>query len=389
MKSLNLILTVSFVLMLSRFTFAADSGGIDASHAAELDQAAAAAIDKKLTPGAVVSAGRADGMVYNHAWGHFRYEPDSPADTTSTVFDLASLSKTVGCAPSVMVLVDEGKIDVNDPASKYLPGLRTPDKKDITIAQLLLHMSGFEPDNPMSDYEGGPEAGLEGIYHSKLKYKPGTDFVYSDINYILLGELVKQVSGQPLNVFAKEHIFQPLGMKDTTYLPPSSWRDHIAPTQKRNGKWMIGTVHDPRAYALGGFAGHAGLFSTASDVGRFCRMILNKGELDGHRVLSAKTIELMTAPHSVHDPKHPDRVYVRTYGFDVDTGYSPSIRGKYFPKGKSFGHSGYTGTSLWIDPVDDCYVVLLTNRVYPDDDKSISPLRREVANIVGEAMCSK
>jgi len=240
----------------------------------------------------------------------------------------------------------------------------------------------------MSDYDEGPEHGLDRIYHGKLKYAPGTDFEYSDVSFIVLGELVKAVSGKPLNEFAKENVFEPLGMTHTTYLPPESWRDHIAPTEKRNGQWIVGEVHDPRAYALGGFAGHAGLFSTAGDVARWCRMILNKGELDGHRILSAHTVEEMTKPRPLKDPKDPKVVYVRGYGLDFDTKFSASPRGRIFQKGKTFGHTGYTGTSLWIDPQHDCFVVLLTNRVHPDDDAEIGTLRKRVATIVADALAA-
>jgi len=173
-------------------------------------------------------------------------------------------------------------------------------------------------------------------------------------------------------------------MQSTTYLPPKEWRDRIAPTEKRDGKWIVGEVHDPRAYALGGFAGHAGVFSTGSDVARFCRMILNKGQLDGRRILSEQTVEQMTKSRCLTNEKGVKSC--RGYGFDVDSTYSSGPRGKRFEKGKTFGHTGYTGTSLWIDPINDAFVVLLTNRVHPDDDAEIKALRKKVATIVGEAL---
>jgi CubicO group peptidase (beta-lactamase class C family) len=176
-------------------------------------------------------------------------------------------------------------------------------------------------------------------------------------------------------------------MNDTTYNPPASWKPRIAPTQKRNGNWMIGEVHDPRSYALGGVAGHAGLFSTAEDLAKFCRMILHHGELDGHRVMSAEQVQIWTEPHYFAYAPDSSRKAGRTYGFDVDTGYS-GPRGDRFPKGKSFGHTGFTGTSMWMDPGSGCFVILLTNSVHPDGSGNVIHLRSEVSSIVGEAVLS-
>jgi CubicO group peptidase (beta-lactamase class C family) len=281
-----------------------------------------------------------------------------------------------------MVLVDQGKLRVSDPVSKYIPGMDRPDKRDITIEQLLLHRGGFVADNPIKDYENAThEQMLERIYASKLKYAPGTDSIYSDLSMIVLGEVVKAVSGQPLVGFAKEHVFVPAGMKDTCYLPPQTWRTRIAPTEKRDGHWMIGEVHDPRAYSLGGFAGNAGVFGTAQDVGRWCRMILNRGEIDGVRVLSQQAVVEMTKRRCL-----PDGSHCRGYGVDFGSSLASAPRGDRFDAETTFGHTGYTGTMFWIDPVHDCFVVLLTNRVHPKDGTNISPLRRKVSTIVAEAL---
>jgi CubicO group peptidase (beta-lactamase class C family) len=240
-------------------------------------------------------------------------------------------------------------------------------------------------DNPESDYKNGGAAGLAAVYQSVLHYPPETHFEYSDLNYIVLGEIVKAVSGEPLDKFAKENIFQPLGMDDTTYNPPESWKPRIAPTQKRDGHWMIGEVHDPRSYALGGVAGHAGLFSTAEDLAKFCRMILHHGELDGHRVMSAEQVQIWTEPHYFARSGEGSQKVARTFGFDVDTVYSRP-RGDVFPRGKSFGHTGFTGTSMWMDPASGCFVILLTNSVHPDGKGDVRDLRHSVATIVGEAV---
>jgi len=201
------------------------------------------------------------------------------------------------------------------------------------------------------------------------------------MGYVVLGELVRIIDGRPLDEFAKAEIFEPLAMKDTCYKPPESWKPRIAPTEHRNGAWMIGDVHDPRSYALGKVAGHAGVFSTVQDVGRFCRMILNGGELDGKRILSKETVAEMTKPRTL-----PDHTNARGYGFDIDTAYSVSPRGNRFEKGKTFGHTCFTGTMFWIDPEHGCFVVFFTNRVHPSaKDGNDLPLRKQVATIVGEA----
>jgi CubicO group peptidase (beta-lactamase class C family) len=213
-----------------------------------------------------------------------------------------------------------------------------------------------------------------------LQYEPGTKFKYSDVGFITLGELVHVVSGKPINEFSRENIFKPLKMNDTMYLPTDELKARCAPTEKRDGHWMIGEVHDPRAYALGKVAGHAGLFSTARDVSRFCRMLLGKGELEGVRILKESTVAEMTKPRAL-----PDGTGVRGYGLDIDTPYS-SPRGTRFTKGKSFGHTGFTGTSYWIDPDNDAFVILLTNSVHPDGKGHVIKLRRDVATAVADAM---
>jgi CubicO group peptidase (beta-lactamase class C family) len=367
--------------------FAAVSRSIDEEHTRKIDNAVAAAFELELTPGCVIVAGHGDGVVFARAYGRLTYDANSAAATTETVYDLASLSKTIGCATSVMILADRGKLDVHEPVSKYLPGMRRDDKKEITIEQCLLHRAGFIADNPEKDYKDGPAKALERVYASKLKYKPGEDFTYSDLSFIVLGELVKVVSDQPLNEFAAREVFEPLGMTSTAYLPPAAWRERIAPTEKRDGRWIIGEVHDPRAHALGGFAGHAGVFSNGPDVARFCRMILNKGELEGKRILSAGTVAEMTRSRCLTNAEGEKSC--RGYGFDVDSKYSGGPRGKRFAKGTTFGHTGYTGTSLWIDPLNDCFVVILSNRVHPDDDADIKALRKRVATIVAEAFLGK
>jgi CubicO group peptidase (beta-lactamase class C family) len=374
------------LMLMTTHAFAAAKREMDADAKAAVDRAIAAAIELRMTPGAVVVAGRGDGVVFEKAYGRMTYDDNAAPMTADTVFDLASLSKVIGGATSVMALVDEGKLSVTDPVSKYIEGMRVADKRDITIEQLLLHRGGFIPDNPMKDFADGQEAAMKKIYNAKLRYAPGTSFDYSDNSFIILGELVRAVSGKPLDQYAKSKIFEPLKMTSTTYNPPAEWKSRCAPTEKREGKWIAGEVHDPRAHAFGGVAGHAGVFGTGGDVARFCRMIINKGELDGVRVLNEPTVMEMIRSRCITDPKDPKKQYCRGYGFDVATSYSGGPRGERFDRGSTVGHTGYTGTSFWLDPHNDAFVILLTNRVHPDDDADIRMLRKRIGTIVAEAL---
>jgi uncharacterized protein YbbC (DUF1343 family) len=299
--------------------------------------------------------------------------------TTDTIFDLASLSKSIGTTTCAMILIDRGKIDPQEKVATYFPEFGKNGKENITVEQLLLHRSGLLPDNPEKDYDDGPAKAWERICDLPLRSKPGEKFAYSDVGFIVLGKLVEKVAGQPLAKFAADEIFKPLAMSDTAYNPPESWRPRCAPTEQRNGKWIRGEVHDPRAYSLGGFAGHAGLFSTAADIAKFCRMILSGGELNGKRILSPHTIELISTGHPYPDGQ------IRSYGYDVKTGYSQPL-GDRFPPLKSFGHTGFTGTCFWIDPADDVFFILLTNSVHPDGKGKVLALRRQVSTALATAL---
>jgi CubicO group peptidase (beta-lactamase class C family) len=378
---------VPSLAMLSRFARATSPAttkhgiSIDPAAFAEADRVINAGIEDHDCPGAVLCAGRLAGIAYLKAYGNRALEPMKVPMTVDTVFDLASLTKSIATATSVMILLDRGKIAVTDRVAKYLPAFGANGKQDVTIEQLLLHRGGLPPDNPISDFQGVSAAeAMKRTLQTTLQYEPGTKFKYSDVGFITLGELVHVVSGKPINEFSRENIFKPLKMNDTMYLPTDELKARSAPTQQRDGHWMIGEVHDPRAYALGKVAGHAGLFSTASDLSRFCRMLLGKGELDGVRILKESTVAEMTKPRAL-----PDGTGVRGYGLDIDTAYS-SLRGSRFTKGKSFGHTGFTGTSYWIDPDNDAFVILLTNSVHPNGKGHVIRLRRDVATAVADAM---
>ncbi|MDB5322045.1 MAG: hypothetical protein JWN40_3676 [Phycisphaerales bacterium] len=348
----------------------------------EAEKSINAAIARNELPGAVLLIGRKSGTIYEKAFGRRALLPAPEAMTTDTIFDLASLSKSIGTTTCAMILIDRGKIDPQEKVATYFPEFGKHGKEAITVEHLLLHRGGLIPDNPEKDYLDGPAKAWERICDLELKSKPGEKFAYSDVGFIVLGKLVEKVAGRPLDQFAADEIFKPLGMTDTSYNPPASWKPRCAPTEQRNGQWIRGEVHDPRAFALGGFAGHAGLFSTTADVAKFCRMILNGGEFDGRRILSPHAIELISTGRP-----YPDGL-IRSYGYDVKTGYSQPL-GDRFPPLKSFGHTGFTGTCFWIDPADDVFFILLTNAVHPDGKGKVLALRRAVSTSLATALLGR
>jgi len=353
---------------------------VDLEHLKEADKLIDEAIAAGKCPGAVLLVGRGDEIVYRKAYGNRSVEPAKVATTPDTIYDMASLTKAVATGPSIMILADRGKLGIGDKVSKYLPGFAQNGKQDITLEQLLLHRGGLVPDNDLADYEHGPAQAWKSIDALPTRWKPGTHFAYSDVGFIVLGKVVEVVSGEPLDSFSQREIFEPLGMAHTRFKPPESWKRDSAPTEQRNGHWMQGEVHDPRAFALGGVAGHAGLFSTADDLSRFCRMLIHGGRLDGKRVLKESTVKEMIRPRPL-----PDGTGGRGYGFDIDTPYS-GCRGDRFERGATFGHTGFTGTMFWVDPVHQCYFILLTNSVHPNGRGDVRKLRHDVATVVGESL---
>jgi serine-type D-Ala-D-Ala carboxypeptidase len=359
---------------------------IDKTKLAELDTLVEAALTRGDCHGAVVLVVHADEVVYRKAFGKRAVKPDENAMTLDTVFDMASLTKPVATGTSVMVLIQQGKLKADDRVSKHWPAFAANGKENVTVAHLLLHTSGLTADNDLKDYADGRAKALERLAGLKLDAPPGERFRYSDVGFIALGELVERVGGMPLDAFAKKHVFEPLEMTDTTFTPADTLKKRIAPTGPREGKIILGSVHDPRSFKLGGVAGHAGLFSTADDLARYCRMLLRSGELNGARVLDAATVKLFTEPHAVAvGAKGSDAKGARAFGWDVDTSYS-APRGTLFPKGEGYGHTGFTGTSVWIDSGTKTAVIVLTNRVHPDDKGNVTRLRREVATIVARAV---
>jgi uncharacterized protein YbbC (DUF1343 family)/CubicO group peptidase (beta-lactamase class C family) len=326
-------------------------------------------------PGGVVLIGHDGKIVYRKAYGWRSIEPAREVMTPDTVFDLASLTKCIATTSSVMKLVQEGRIRLNAPVASYLPEFAQNGKGDITVRELLTHFSGLRPDLDLKE----PWQGRYMAYNMAMQEKPafpaGTRFVYSDINFETLGFLVEKVSGIPLNDYAQANIFAPLGMNETRYLPPSEWSPRIAPTQyDEQGKMLRGVVHDPTARRMDGVAGHAGLFSTADDLAKFAQELLS-----GDRVLSRPIVEKMSTPQ-----QPATAPTLRGLGWDIDSPFATN-RGELLPVG-SYGHTGFTGTSLWIDPVTNTYIIILTNAVHPNGHGSVVSLRTRVATAVAASL---
>jgi uncharacterized protein YbbC (DUF1343 family) len=328
-------------------------------------------------PGCVVAIGNADGVLYQKAFGSRALLPEREAMTVDTIFDVASLTKPVATAMSIVALADRGKVDLDEAAAHYVPEFRGHGKERITLRQLLTHVSGLPVETPLTDFERGRPVALARIFALSPKSDPGERFLYSDVGFLVLEEVIRRVTGLDLATFAQSAVFLPLGMRATGFLPAATLRARIAPTEKRNDTWMRGEVHDPRAFRLGGVAGHAGLFSTASDLARFARMVLGSGALEGARVLSLAMLGKMLAPHDVPGG-------IRALGWDVQSTYS-STRGLALSR-RAVGHTGYTGTSLWIDPERNLFVVFLSNRVHPDGKGAVLPLAAAIATLAGTTL---
>ena len=342
--------------------------------AADLDAAIDQAVQEDKIPGAVLLVGHEGKVVYRKAYGYRALVPVKEQMTTDTIFDIASLTKIVATTSGLMKLYDQGKLRLDDPVTRYLP-LFQHGRSRITVRDLATHFSGLRPDLDLKPAWQGYETGIRKALIDKPANPPETKFVYSDINFILLGEVIHRLSGVPENEYVKRILFDPLGMKETGYLPSASLKPRIAPTEEVDGGVLRGVVDDPTARNMGGVAGDAGVFSTADDLGKFCQMILN----NGNGLFRAETIRKFTTPETP-----ASQPILRGIGWDIQSPYS-GPRGDLFPVG-SFGHTGYTGTSIWIDRASQTYIVLLTNSVHPHVRKAITPLRGKVATIVAEGV---
>jgi len=341
-----------------------------------LDAVVESAVRDGLIPGAVLLVGHDGKIVHRKAYGNRALVPQREPMTADTIFDIASLTKVVATTPAVMKLFEQGKLRINDPVTAYLPDFQGG-RSDITVRDLLTHFSGMRPDLDLDPPWNGYDTGIRRALIEKPTSPPATRFVYSDINFELLGEIAHRLSGKPLDEFARDAVFNPLGMKETGFHPPPSLRARIAPTEidAATGAPFRGVVHDPTARYMGGVAGHAGVFSTAADLAKYAQMLLD----GGGKLFSPLTVKKFTSPNSP-----PDQPILRGLGWDIDSGYS-APRGELFPIG-SYGHTGFTGTSLWIDPASKTYVILMTNSVHPKGGKNLSPLRSKIATVVAAAV---
>jgi uncharacterized protein YbbC (DUF1343 family)/CubicO group peptidase (beta-lactamase class C family) len=345
------------------------------NHLAVLDPIVQDAIREGQIPGAVLLVWHDGQVMYRKAFGNRSLEPRRETMTVDTIFDIASLTKVVATTTAIMQLTQRGEIRVNDPVAKYIPEFTENGKGDITIRELLTHYSGLPEGLDLTTPWQGRDAAFHMAYEEKPALPPGSRFLYSDINFVTLGAVVERVSGMTLDAYCAKNIFVPLRMAHTRFLPPAAWRPKIAPTEyDEHGKMLRGVVHDPTARRMGGVAGQAGVFSTADDLAKFAQVLLN-----GSTVLPALLVEKMTTPQ-----QPPTAQELRGFGWDIDSPFS-SNRGELLPVG-SFGHTGFTGTSLWIDPTTRSFIVLLTNAVHPRGKGSAIALRSKIATAVAAAI---
>lgn len=339
------------------------------------------AIQDGKMPGAVAAIGHQGQMVWSGVFGQRSVAPKTETMTWNTIFDMASLTKVLITAPSIMQFYERGLIALDTPACHYLPAFATNGKQDITIRQLLTHYSGLPPDLELNFAWQGKQKAVQMVMDCRLQNPPGEKFVYSDINFIILGLIVEKLSSQPLALYAMEHILKPLDLHQSFFLPSPMQYATIAPTQyDESGHMLRGVVHDPTTRRMGGVAGHAGLFSCAQDTVLYARALLDKlAGLPSPFPLQAETLHLMSTPQ-----QPAGKTDLRGLGWDIATHYS-TARGAYFPA-SSFGHTGFTGTSLWLVPNTRSFVVILTNRVHPNGQGNVVALRRDVATATALAL---
>ncbi len=326
-------------------------------------------------PGAVVLVGTSDRILYHKAFGRAVAEPFAAPMQEDTVFDMASLTKPLATAASIMVLIDRRQLDPNDYVRRYLPAFACGGKEEARIRHLLTHTSGLPPYTDAKELKSRygcpcPDKVIEKICSLNAQSEPGKEFRYSCLSYITLAEIVRIVSGQNVAEFSQTNLFAPLGMSNTRFNPPATWQERIAATEMVDEGLLRGTVHDPLARLMGGISGNAGLFSTAADLSIYCRMLLHHGSWKGKQILSPAAVQMMTTAQS----------HGRAYGFDASSSYA-WVKGPYASP-EAFCHTGYTGASLVCDPAVDTYVIILTNSVHPHDKGSTKNVRQKVAEIV-------
>lgn len=360
------------------------TASLDPAPLAELDAAIEAAIGESKLPGGVLWFEHR-GAIHRRAYGHRARLPEIEPMTEDTIFDAASLTKVVATSPAILQWMERGRFGLDEPVARVLNEFAGGGRDAITFRHLLTHTSGLASGLPRTGIGEGAAAALDAACRETPLNPPGTAFRYSDINFILLGAVVERLSGESLDAYCRREVFGPLRMKDTHFrplnpVPPGAFDRRIAPTERlADGTVLRAVVHDPTARRMGGIAGHAGVFTTASDLARFARMLLGKGALEGTRVLRPESVALMTGVQS------PAGIQARRgLGWDIDSPYS-GPRGGLFPIG-SFGHTGWTGTSLWIDPASESFVIFLSNRNHPTEDGNVISLRREIGTLAARSI---
>jgi uncharacterized protein YbbC (DUF1343 family) len=377
----SFILIVPVLIQTFLFSPAHSLEALSREQITAIEECTKRAIRTGQVPGAVILIGNREKVLYRCALGLRALKPKRVPMTSDTIFDVASLTKVIATTTAFMQLIETGKVRLDDPITKHWQEFNTNGKEQIRVRHLLAHYSGLRSGLELRPDWSGYEEGLKKVTEEKPISIPGTAFSYSDINFQILGEVIQRISGQSLDQYCDEHIFRPLGMRDTLFKPSPDLYHRIAPTQwdRATGQMCRGTVHDGVASRMGGVAGHAGLFSTADDLSIFATMMLNGGRFHDVKILDPSTIEKMTAPQSPSD-----RVPLRGLGWDID-GPLASNRDELFPAG-SYGHTGFTGTGIWIDPISETYVIILTSRLHPIGKGNAEPLRSQILSLVSGAV---
>ena len=354
----------------------------DFNQLSKIDEAVGQARTGGHLPGAVVWIEHR-GTAYTKAYGNLSEQPTQALAQGDSIYDVASLTKAVATTPALLRLWEQGKLALDDPVVRHLPAFTGNRRDKVTIRQLLTHSSGLRPDIALAGWNGHDEC-LAKCLAETPRHAPGTVFVYSDINFQLLDEIIRRIAGQRFDAFCQREIFGPLKMIDTGFNPPTSKLPRVAPTTREAARWLRGQVHDPRARKTSGVAGHAGLFTTAPDLARFCRMIINGGTLDGVRVFQKNTVAEWTRVQNPAQKDAKDRPAQRALGWDIGSVYN-SPRGRLFPHG-SFGHTGFTGPSMWIDPLSGTFVLFLCNRLHPDGKGNVIQLRKHIGTLAAQSL---
>ena len=345
-----------------------------------VDEVVKNAIENKTFPGTVILVWKDGEKIFEKAFGHFTYETESPIVKTNTIYDLASVTKVVATTTAAMICYDRKLFSLEDKVVKYIPEFGANRKENITIKNLLLHNSGLPAWKKFYGRGLTSEDVIKEIYNSELEYKTGEKTLYSDLGIITLGKIIEKVTAKSLDKFCSDEIFIPLNMNSTVYNPDEKVKILCAPTEKDDYwrmKTLQGEVHDETSAMLGGVAGHAGLFSTAEDISKLMAVLMNKGKLGDKEFIKQSTVELFTKRFSDES--------TRALGWDTKSD-SGSSAGKYFGK-KSFGHTGYTGTSIWADPERNLFVIFLTNRVHPTrDNTEIQKVRPQLHNAIIQSL---